>query len=312
MKAIYRYSIVLFFIFLMVFAAVWFGEREIIFPELAAVSTGLLIIDKRVWAVSSVSAFILLTLMSVVGSVISLYSPLPLYANMTIGVIITLLSLRIARSNFYPILSASVLPILMHEGGLLYIIVTVCGGGLILLAREFEFSTGLRKKDSPLVLTDYNRNLFIAFGPRVILIGLIIFLFYKLDFYYAMLPPLIVAFVELSFNKSGMRRGAAVVLFLLLSAIALGACAVYVSYTAGIVPIYVSICIAEVCLFCIFELAHRKFAPASAMVLVPALANPANPVFFASDAAVGAVVFVLSALSLSAAEQRMNIKARYN
>ena len=312
MNKIYRYSIVLLFIFLMVFASVLTGEREIIFPELAAVSTGLLIIDKRVWAVNNTSAFMLLTLMSVFGSLISLYSPLPLYANMTIGVLVTLLSLRIARSNFYPILSAIVLPILMHEGGLLYIGVTVCGGALILLARRFEFATNLRKKDSPLVLTDYNRNLFVAFGPRTIVIGLIIFLFHELELFYAMLPPLIVAFVELSFNKSGMRRGAAVVLLLLLVAIVLGSVAVYVSYSLQIIPIYISICIAEICLFGIFELVGRKFAPASASVLVPALIGPANPFAFATSAAVGATVFVLSALILATCEQRLNVKARYN
>lgn len=296
----------------MIFLSMIFGEREIIFPELAAVSTGLLIIDKRVWAVNRLSTFVLLTLMAIFGTIISLYSPLSTWLNMSIGVLVTLISLRIAHSNFYPIISAVVLPIMMHEGGLLYILVTICGGVLIILAREFEFATNLRQADSPQKPTDYNKNWFVAFGPRTIIIGFIIYAFFKIGLCYGMLPPLIVAFVELSFNKSGMRKGAFVVLLLLLSAIILGSVAVYTSYKLNIMPIYISICLAEICLFCIFELANRKFAPASATILVPALIAPDNIIQFACNASIGAITFVLSALLIAKAEQLLNIKARYN
>lgn len=311
-KIVYRYTIVLIFIFLMVVLSTIFNEREIIFPELAAISTGLLIVEKRVWAVNRISAFVLLTIMSILGSIISLYSPFPLWINMTIGSLLTLIILRIAHSNFYPILSAMVLPIMMHEGGWLYIIVTICGGALILLAREFEFSTKIRQEDSPLVPTEYNHNLFIAFGPRIIVIGVIIFSFLHFNFSYAVIPPLIVAFVELSFNKSGMRKGGFVVLLLLWFAIILGTYAIYVSYVRQWLPIYISVCLSEICLFCLFQILHRKFAPAAATVVVPALIAPSNPMLYAQDAIIGALIFVVAALSLAFFENKFNIKARYN
>ena len=46
-----RYVFSVFMVMLMVGIAEWTGEKEIIFPEMAALAVGLWVIDKRVWKV---------------------------------------------------------------------------------------------------------------------------------------------------------------------------------------------------------------------------------------------------------------------
>ena len=46
-----RTLLALLFILFMVGAAEWTGEKEILFPEMVALTIGLLLVDKRVWNV---------------------------------------------------------------------------------------------------------------------------------------------------------------------------------------------------------------------------------------------------------------------
>ena len=44
-----RYFYAMLMILLMIGVAEWLGEKEIIFPEMAALTIGMWIVDKRVW-----------------------------------------------------------------------------------------------------------------------------------------------------------------------------------------------------------------------------------------------------------------------
>lgn len=87
-----RYSVAAIAVLLMVGVAEWLGEKEVIFPELMALTIGAWIIDKRVWRVKWWQTVMLMSLGAVIGVCIVRYSfclfrliwrwllPLPVYA----------------------------------------------------------------------------------------------------------------------------------------------------------------------------------------------------------------------------------------
>lgn len=54
------------------------GEKEIIFPEMAALTIGMWIVDKKVWTVSRLKLVLLMSIGAIVGVCIVRYSPFPL------------------------------------------------------------------------------------------------------------------------------------------------------------------------------------------------------------------------------------------
>ena len=76
-----RYVFSVFMVMLMVGIAEWTGEKEIIFPEMAALAVGLWVIDKRVWKVGRWQLIGLMTAGAVAGVCIVRYSTLPLLCN---------------------------------------------------------------------------------------------------------------------------------------------------------------------------------------------------------------------------------------
>lgn len=303
----FRYLFAAILLFLMLLTSTVCREPEFIFPEIAALCVGFVVVDKRVWNVGPASAILLLFLSSVIGSLISAFSTFSYPINMLIGIISVFCLLRLFNSNFYPILSACLLPIVFNCGGVLYVIVVILGVLAVFATRQLTIMLGLRLSSDDKLIISY-KNTFIAFGLRAICIFSVILLFDNFAIRYALLPPLVVAFVEISFNKSGMRKGASIIVLLLIVASALGAIAVYSTYFG--LPIYVSVTVAELLMFLVFELCHRKFAPAAAIVVVPALISPTSLSIYFIGACCGSITFVFLAVCVAWLEKRYNFVSR--
>ena len=115
-----RYLISLMMILIMVGLAEWTNEKEILFPEMTALIIGLLIIDKRVWNVKRWQIILLMTLGAVAGICIVRYSPLPYVVNLCAAFVFAGASLLISRATLIPLISACVLPVLLHTESIVY------------------------------------------------------------------------------------------------------------------------------------------------------------------------------------------------
>ncbi|KAA4693689.1 HPP family protein [Bacteroides intestinalis] len=115
-----RYLISLIMILIMVGLAEWTDEKEILFPEMTALIIGLLIIDKRVWNVKRWQIILLMTLGAAVGICIVRYSPLPYVVNLCAAFAFAGASLLISRATLIPLISACVLPVLLHTESIVY------------------------------------------------------------------------------------------------------------------------------------------------------------------------------------------------
>ena len=115
-----RYLISLVMILMMVGLAEWTNEKEILFPEMTTLIIGLLIIDKRVWNVKRWQIILLMTLGAAVGICIVRYSPLPYVVNLCAAFAFAGASLLISRATLIPLISACVLPVLLHTESIVY------------------------------------------------------------------------------------------------------------------------------------------------------------------------------------------------
>lgn len=109
-----RYFISLVLILAMVSIAEITGEREIIFPEVAALVVGSWVLEKQPWKVSKVGLVGLMTLCSIVGVFIVRYVNLGLTMEVLIGLVFTGLILKLSKTTLVPIISACILPIVLR------------------------------------------------------------------------------------------------------------------------------------------------------------------------------------------------------
>ena len=69
----------------MVFAAEISGEKEIIFPEVAAIACGAFIAPKMPWVTNYIRMFICIAICAVLGVLIVMFLPVPLWAQLIVA-----------------------------------------------------------------------------------------------------------------------------------------------------------------------------------------------------------------------------------
>ena len=96
-----RYACSLIMILLMTGVAEILHEKEIIFPEIAALIIGMWIVDKRVWHIETGQMLSLMTLGACTGVLLVLYSSFPLVVNVAITFLFAGLSLLFTRTTSF-------------------------------------------------------------------------------------------------------------------------------------------------------------------------------------------------------------------
>ena len=144
-----RYVFSVFMVMLMVGIAEWTGEKEIIFPEMAALAVGLWVIDKRVWKVGRWQLIELMTAGAVAGVCIVRYSTLPLLCNLCLAFAFAACCLLFSRATLIPLISACMLPVLLHTETWIYPSAVFLLSAVLVAGQRLMEKGGLRRE------TDY-------------------------------------------------------------------------------------------------------------------------------------------------------------
>ena len=279
-----REAVLLVLLLVMLVGAILFNQPEFLFPELAALGLGSLVLLKRVWKVSKWRLVVLLSFASLLGTVLQLYSPCPFVVNMGIGFIGVGAMLILLRSSLYPALSACLLPLVLDEGSWVY------PGAVVVLSLLLVGAQGLsewlhwraklpfRPVETP-VWRRFQRLGLLAVVVVVWSIGA-----YYSGHLYFVFPPLIVLFVEMARPGTGLRKAPLRILLLIAVSALLGNLSIFVFVYTPLLnlvlsPIWalvrvLSVMIAIILLLGVFSLSKRYFAPAMAIALLPQLAYP--------------------------------------
>lgn len=294
MKIKYLASLIM--ILIMVGLAEWSGEKEIIFPEMTALIVGLLIVDKRVWNVKRWQIILLMSLGAVAGICLVKYSPLHYVVNLCIAFAFAGACLLISRTTLIPLISACVLPVLLHTESIIYPIAVFSMSTLVVITQIVMEKCGIR---SPLPEKTSGKS-----GQKEVLrwvillcfVGLISMFATSTDYSYMILPPLMVTFAEIATSKAGFRNRPTQVFLFLTTAATLGTVFQIIGYHYLHLPeTVIGLCIAA-SLFLIFEWTGKYFAPAGALAFIPMLLPTEELAWLPLQASIGAALFITIAM----------------
>jgi hypothetical protein len=291
-----RYFFTLIMIALMVAVSEWLGEKEILFPEMAALVLGLWVIDKKIWTVSRLMLVLLMTVCASFGILIVLYSPFPLLVNIAISFAFSSLCLIMTRSTLIPITSAAMLPVLLGTHSLAYPLSVFIMSLLVVSGQWLLEKKALRKTitfDTKKPHYKHSPKHWIKLLFWLLLIAAIPVSVGKV---YFIVPPLVVMFIEFSSSSAGFRnRPIQVYLVMIISAI-LGALFQHYLHTILGFPQAYTVLLLFLCLFLFYEIVGKPFAPACAIALVPMIIPQENVLSYPFQVAVGSAIFLFVAM----------------
>ena len=252
-----RYLLALGMILLMVATAGLLGETEVIFPEMAALTIGMWIIDKRVWKVKRWQMVTLMTVGAITGGCLGLYSPFPLLVNLCLAFLFAAVCLLISRATLIPLISACMLPVLLKTESWMYPVAVFVMSMIVVSGQKWMEKSNIRHE----VVYEPNERLWkndiIRWISLLTSILAIASLALFTDSPFLIVPPLVVAFVEFTNSKAGFRNR----------------------------PV-------QIILFTVFEWVGKFFAPAGALALLPMLLPQEALVWFPLQVAIGAMLFI--------------------
>lgn len=269
------------------------GEKEIIFPEMAALTIGLWIIDKRVWRVKRWQIIALMTVGAFVGVCIVRYSPLPLLGNLALAFAFTGSCLLVSRTTLIPQISACMLPVLLHTEVWIYPIavcllsVVLVGGQMLMERLELRSVVPYPLPSKRNWKQETTRWVYLLF-----FVCLIAGLSLLCGCPYFIIPPLVVTFAEIVNSKAGFRNRPVQVFLFLVAASTLGSVSQMIGHDYLHLPESVVALFVIVCLFAIFEWTGKFFAPAGALALIPMIVPREGLGWLPLQAAVGAALFI--------------------
>ena len=187
-------------------AAVFLDNREIIFPEIAAIAAGALIAPDFSWNSDKKRILIYISVCAVLGVAIVRWLPVPVEVQMITAYLLAQILLVNSKTTFAPMISAMVLPVMLQTETPIYILSAVILTSLILMCRWAFEKSGITEKNKfdplprPEIREYRNVMLRTLFGAVLIVPALV------LDFRFAAAPPLLVAFTEFTNPKSKARN----------------------------------------------------------------------------------------------------------
>ena len=286
-----RYICALFMILLMIATAEILQEKEIIFPEMAALIIGMWIVDKRVWRVKQWQMLLLMTAGACVGVLIVLFSPFSAIINVPLAFLFASISLLFTRASLFPMISACILPVLLKTESWIYPLSVFIMTLIVLVIQRWMEYLGLRQPTAYKAVerhwkTDIRRWFYLTISVFTVVCLAV----YTSNFYF-MIPPLIVAYVEFVNSQAGFRNRPVLTVLLLVTGSLIGTIAQLIGYYELGLPETIIALFIFILLFSFFEWLGKFFAPVGAIALIPMLLPKETLPWLPFQVLIGATLF---------------------
>ena len=250
------------------------AEREILFPEAAAIALGALVAPRLAWRTSYPALLLSIALCAFSGILIVRVLPLPLAWQLAFAYLVGQLVLLASRISFAPLISAVVLPVLLGTRSLVYPAAAILLTALLLILRIMLEKTGIRTAVPFSPLPPPDRHDGIALCLRSLLTAAMCLIAVRTSLLYLVCPPILVAFTEFTRpNNAAMRtplRAAA----LLCAAAAIGTLSRALLCVLLSWPLTAAAALASIALLLLVT-AQKLFLPPAAALAVLAMLLPA-------------------------------------
>ena len=276
----------------MIAASELFGEREIIFPEIAAIAVGMLLALRRPWQTSRARVLVLITLSAVVGLAISVLLPLPLWEKMCVAFLLAQVLLIFGGTSFAPLISAAVLPVMLGTESLVYLIAAVSLTALILLVSFVLERLGLRAPEPYRPVHPPEGRGWARVLLRCLLGCVCIALAVTLRLRYMVAPPMLVAFTEFMNPVSRAKEQPVKTVALIALCAAAGAISRLALTAALGLPLTVSAIAAGVILLWLLREFGMLLPPAAALTVLAMLIPQSDLIVYPIEILAGVAVLM--------------------
>lgn len=245
-------------------------QGEIIFPEILALCIGGWLAPRQPWRCAPWQIIPAIACCSALGTCISCFLPVPFFCQILLGYVLAAAVLSLLHISLIPAISAMLLPILIGTQSWIYPLSATVLAALVAAGRLFCMRRGWVQP----VGTRWNyelRPMLRIWIKRLFCAALPVFAAVLLNCPFAVAPPLLVGFTELSCADSPARKMPGRILLLTFFAALLGASArLLLCNTLG-AP--VTLAAAVICLILLPVIARSRifFPPAGAIALLPLL-----------------------------------------
>jgi hypothetical protein len=281
------------------------GQKEVIFPEIAALALGAWIMENPPWRSSALDFWLSPTLAALTGMLIVRYFPHAPFFMICAAFCLVVLQLKMLRSSVLPSISAAILAIITRSDSWYYpLSVCVLTGVIALGVWASGRSNSCKDRTAPFrrSVSDRAGELSEAAHWLKLLAGVVVVSGVAVGSgnLFMVAPPLIVAFVECSSPGGQLRDKSVRILGLLFFAAVSGVLWFALLHTFLHWPLWVAAGVSTLTVLLAYHILQLPFPPAVAIALLPMILPQASlwtypwQVFFGSAAfiAISKVCFV--------------------
>lgn len=252
----------------MVGAAEALHNREIIFPEIAAIATGALLTPKLAWRTDLLHIFVMIMLCAALGLGIVLWMPGTVWMQMSAAFLLASLLFLHSHTSFAPMLSAAVLPVLLQTRSVVYLLAACLLTAGILLVRRGLLRGGILQETPFEPLPRPDRAAYLQCLLRWAIATVWIFAALHLPLRFAAAPPLLVAFTEFWKPEAiSRKRPLSVIALVSLSAVCGAGMRLLLTVLLP-VPACIAAALTMLCVYGIMRLLHLMLPPAAAIAVL--------------------------------------------
>lgn len=280
---------------LMVAVAEIFHEKEIIFPEIAALLIGAWAAPSQPWRVNRIRLFILMSISAWIGIGIVNYLSIPLYFQIMVAFTYSVFAILISKTSLVPLISACILPVIMQTDTIIYPLSVMVMSAIIVGVQYFMEKKGIREKEK---FIEYccDKEGYETWVKRYVIIAIYVAFAIAIKQMYLIAPPLFVTFVELSNRRSKLRSSRYLLAFIMV-------CASFIGFGARLLnivfllPLTLCAFISILALFYLFKKAYVMFPPAGAIALLPLILPAETLYMYPILVSVSAIILIFIAMT---------------
>lgn len=293
-----RYIFGILMALLMVFVAEISGEKEIIFPEICALTIGAWISEQQPWNTNKRRIFFLMSFAALFGVLVVKYVHCPLIFQVCLCFAFTGFILTLSKTNFIPIISACILPVYLRTDSWIYPI-SVCAMALIIIIAQWYMEKMHLRPVNNFIPCDFDLKVqVIKWSKLLIVFGLLALIPFKTHQIYFLAPPLIVMFTELANPQSSARKRPQYIVGLMTFGAFTGCVIRLLLNSYFQLPLSICTAVSCVILFAALDKLKINFPPAGAILLIPMILDENLLIRFPIEVFIGAVVLCIASLLL--------------
>jgi len=276
------------------------GQKEAVFPEIAALALGAWVMEKSPWPGVDLHFWISPTLAALTGILIVRYFTYAPFFMITAAFCLVALQLKLLRSAVLPSISAAILPVITQSDSWYYPLSVCALTGTVALGRRAMKRSDAVKGQSP--AKDSNTGLAgtapwtqqeaAHWGKLLAGVTLVTAAAVGFNFTFMVAPPLIVAFLELSKPGGALRDKAGKALILLALAAITGVSWLLLVHGVFHLPIWMAACVSTVTVFLLYHALRMPFPPAVAIALLPTILPEDMLLLYPLQVVTGSTAFV--------------------